>query len=477
MHFSHRFSQRAFQYIKDHDLIHEGDHILVGVSGGPDSTALLECLLELRPFLLIKSLTVLHFDHELRGRESTRDRVFVLGIASEKSLSCWTASEDVKAFAVRKGLSLEMAARSCRHRFFSQAMKALRGDGLALGHHADDQAEELLLRICRGTGPSGMAGMLPRSKQGIIRPLLFARREEILEFLTDLHLSYVVDSSNEKLFCQRNIVRHKVVPLLEQHIHPGVTDTIGRHARLARDEEEYWQECLEAWCEQFTTNPGPSAVVVTLKDLSARHVAFRRRFYRHVVRALIGSCSGIFMNHVEALDRMVKRGRFGRYMKLPGGIMASIGRECLVLTLEHAPPPVSFNDCEEISLFIYGPGVYEAQDFGLVFHVRKESMKAGDEAVVDASANVARMAMDDVLWPLLVRRWRKGDRFKPLGMAGTKKLQDFFVDAKIPRDRRHQVAIVCDREKICWIVGQRLDSRVRVKPSSGEIIVIEAFHG
>lgn len=473
---SHPFLQQILNIIKVKDLIGAGDHVLAGVSGGPDSMALLECLAQLREPLRLGGLTVLHFDHGLRGEEAAREKELVRRAASERSLHLVVGEGKVRDVALREGISLEMAARKCRHQFFREAMQTWRGDKIALGHHAGDQAEELLLRLCRGTGPSGMAGMAPKSGQGIVRPLLFVSRKEILQFLNDLGIRWAKDSSNEELCCQRNALRLEVMPLLEHHFHRRVIETLGRHATLALEEEDYWETLLRDWCGQFTEKPRWNALSVRLRDLQSQHRAFRKRFYRCAVRELTGACSGIFMVHVEALDRFVMGSQSGRHMRLPGGVTLFREGNRLIFSREEGPPflPLRVGRLPEVVL--HGPGIYKAENFRLVLRVQRLGMKEVPD-FRHLSANTACVDADRVRWPLFIRGWQKGDRFQPLGLGGCKKLQDFFVDAKVPRGRRVHIPIVCDVEKICWVVGHRLDDRVKVTSRTREILFFEVLTG
>ncbi len=469
---SHPLIQHASQYIESEKLLQQGDHVLVGVSGGPDSIALLECLFTLRHRFSLGELTILHFDHRLRKEESAKEREFVRQVAQDKSLRFLSAEEDVRSFASREGVSLEMAARMCRHRFFFEKMALLKGHKLALGHNANDQAEEVLLRLCRGTGPSGMMGMLPRNRRGIIRPLLFAHRSEILRFLTDSGIGYALDSSNEKIICQRNALRQKVLPLLEKHLHPQIVRTLGRHTALVRDEENFWEQMICHWFTQFGSREGKSLLSVPVNVLQGQHSAFRKRLYRYVLREMTGTCSGTFMVHVEALDRWVMTSQSGRHMVLPNRVVVHKEGDRFRFTLNEGVLWASPGEAEERGPWMDGPGEYPLPALGARVQLRVHRKGEEGPEPDPQGGFLAHMDAEKVVWPLSLRRWQRGDRFKPLGLRGMKKLQDFFVDAKIPRHERTSVPLVCDREKICWVVGHRLDDRVKINPQTREVLVV-----
>ncbi len=246
----HPLQRRVRDFIRQEQLLAGKDLVLVAVSGGPDSVALLHILVSLRESCGISKIAVLHFDHQLRGNASAADRDFVEALATTFDLPFHCGAEDVLSYHKQHKISVEMAARACRHRFFKDALTRLEAHAIALGHTANDQAEELLLRLFRGSGPGGMSGMHPRTRGGLIRPLLFATRNEIIAYLRDKKLSFREDSSNNDPAYQRNALRHELFPVLEKHFHPRVVEVLCRHARLATDDESCWRDLLAS---QWTT--------------------------------------------------------------------------------------------------------------------------------------------------------------------------------------------------------------------------------
>ncbi|MEN6440859.1 MAG: tRNA lysidine(34) synthetase TilS [Syntrophobacter sp.] len=485
-------ADRSVEYIRKNGLISEGDHILAAVSGGPDSVALLDIFSRLKDNLGISRISIAHFDHRLRGGESDADREFVERLASRYGYEFRDGSADVRDFSREKRVSLEMAARECRHSFLKKAAEAAGAHKTALGHTAEDQAEEVLLRLCRGVGPAGLRAMLPETTEGIIRPLLFARREEVLEYLRGRGLAYREDSSNFEPFCQRNSLRLRVFPILREVFHPGVAATIARYAELARDEESWWDhQVRESWESCAVVSEDGAAL--ELQILRGLHPALVRRLLRHGIEKIRGNLSAIQAVHLEPLFDMAFREMPGKSIRLPGGIEAvQTGGKLLIRGL--ADPmflargnahlssrgrTAGFDsrsggaDVErKMGVQVPAPGHYRLGD--LVFEIavtggpgRAVAPSGGEEAFMDA---------DKVKWPLLIRFWEPGDRFVPLGMKGSKKLQDFFTDAKVPRARRWRVPILCDSDKICWIAGYRIDDRVRTGPETRAILAARLVH-
>jgi|WetSurMetagenome_2_1015567.scaffolds.fasta_scaffold01889_5 tRNA(Ile)-lysidine synthase len=464
------FARGVWNFIHQEQLIAPKDSILVAVSGGPDSVALLHVLVSLQEPCGISRITVLHFDHQLRAEASAADRVFVRTLAENLGLAFHEASEDVGAHARRHHLSVEMAARACRHRFFKDALNRFEAQALALGHTANDQAEEIQLRLLRGTGPSGMAGMRPRTSGGIIRPLLFASRAAISAYLEDQQLSFREDVSNRDPAHQRNALRHEVFPLFERHFHPGVVEVLCRYARLVTDEESFWQELLATHWATICTSEAPSRMVISRRELLALHPALQRRLLRHAIERLRANLQGVYAAPIEAILKLLAGVKPGRSITLPGGLRAAVEGEFLIVSREprEASPIVEQYSSRAMS----GPGRYRFPSFGLALSLTELPAAPTVGPFPDAPKTM-RLDAESVKWPLYLRFWKDGDRFCPLGLGGSKKLQDFFVDSKVPGRERRRVPLLCDQEKICWVVGYRLNDRVKVTPQTKRILVIE----
>ncbi len=412
---SRSLADRSAEYIRKHRLTGRGDHVLAAVSGGPDSIALADILTRLQDQLELRPITIAHFDHRLRGSESDADREFVEEFARSRGLPFTCGTADVRSFGQERGMSMEMAARECRHSFLKDAARKSGANRIALGHNLDDRAEEVLMRLLRGSGPAGLTGMLPAGGEGIIRPLLFASRAEIAEYLAERGLAYRVDSSNLEPVCQRNALRLRVFPILEEVFHPEVSRTIARYAELAADEEDWWDDQVRAALDRCL-RAAESGAALDLAGLRELHPALVRRVLRRVVEKVRGGAGGIHLVHIEPLFAMALRDMPGKRVHLPGEIEA---------LQRGAPDP--------------------------------------RRALMDA---------DKVRWPLCVRFWKPGDRFRPLGMRGSKKLQDFFTDSGVPREQRGKIPILCDRDKICWVAGLRLDDRVKTGPRTLRVVSV-----
>lgn len=463
----HPFQRGVLRTIQQEHLLEGTDSILVAVSGGPDSVALLHLLVTLREPCGITRLAILHFDHQLRGAASTADQAFVESLAKAFGLPFHTATADVHAYRQQHRISLEMAARFCRHRFFREALTRLGAGAIAMGHTANDQAEEILLRLCRGTGPSGMAGMLPKTADHLIRPLLGVSRREILAYLRDHQLDFREDASNFDPTHQRNIIRHEILPFLEKHFHPRLIEVLGRHTRLTQREESFWRELSANQWQALCASETPSRIALDRQRLLDQHPALLRRLLRLAIERLQGNLQAITCGHLEALCRLLAHSTPGRSLQFPRGLRATLEGPLLILSNQAEETPCTATQTFEP--FMDGPGTYQFPSLGLCLTIQEQP---GPPDTPD-SGHTIRLDADTIEWPLFLRTWEKGDRFHPLGLGGSKKLQDFFVDLKIPRRERHRVTLLCDQEKICWVMDYRLDNRVKITPQTRRLLVIK----
>ena len=432
--------------------------------------ALLDCLCGLRTHLEIDRITVVHFNHQLRGQASSEDAAFVESFAGEHCLRSLIGSEDVASYRKAHGGSLEMAARACRHHFFAEAAARCAASGIALGHTSDDHAEEILLRLLRGTGPAGLAGLPPGNAAGTIRPILWATRAEVLEYLARRGIPFRIDASNDEPFCQRNVLRHKVFPILREHFHASTTRTLTRHAELVRDEEDWWRMQVEDSLRSTVVERTDSRIALGASAVLSLHPALQRRILRSAIELLRRNLLGLYSVHIEIIRAWIARneGIGGKTIHLPGGLRATADSGRVVLSLEFH----SGSDDGRVPLHLPSPGAYDSPHLRVELRVEDRCSLPADMCQ-SPSENITWMDAQCVEWPMFMRYWKEGDRFRPLGSKGTRKLQDYFTDAKIPRSRRKTIPLLCDQEKICWIVGHRIDDRIRVTSETRFVLVSE----
>lgn len=450
-------------FIIEHSLILPGDRVLAAVSGGPDSVCLARILADLcrRPELPF-TWTMLHVQHGLRGAESERDEQFCRALADTLQVPCIVKEADIPAARSRGQGSVEMAARRERYRLFLEAALAFPARRICLGHHADDNAETVLFRILRGTGLRGLAGIPVRrtlSQQPeveIVRPLLEETRAELQACLDGVGQAYCTDSSNLSLRPVRNRIRLHLLPELEKVGGPGVRGNLlclAAHARSATDWLDH--EAREA-LGGMTKFIGDRTVRLDALALAQLPRAIRIAAFSGLVERLMGGGPSLLAAHYEALEGLLKSGH--GELHLPRGLRASIESGSLFLEKRGSAQPPSPFALVELAVpgrvDLPGGGSIHARLLGPPFPPLEEIRKQ--------APTLAYLDWNAVRPPLRVRGPQPGDSFQPLGMTGPQKLQDLFVNLKVPRRERPRIPVVLDQQGIVWVAGYRLSHAVSI---------------
>jgi tRNA(Ile)-lysidine synthase len=459
--------EKVHNTVISHRMLQSGDLVVVAVSGGPDSVTLCHLLNRLRHSLKVE-LVVAHVHHGLRGAEADQDALFVENLSQQFRLPVVVQRLQVRSWQKEHGGSLQMAARALRYQCLHQVMAEKGATKLALGHNADDQAEEILLRILRGAGQRGLSGMDPCNHRGIIRPLLECHRHEIMAYLEDHGLAFQHDSSNLKPWCQRNLLRLELLPQLQQAFNSNLNATLLRTSKIFREEEDFWGAHLASWLNEHSLNHGDSGISFPIGPLLETHPAMQKRLLRRVVQEVKGDLREFGFHHTEILLQLCRSPAANRQLDLPGGVRAEKNYDWLTVTLRH-------ETVEDFSFVISDHGFHP-------FPSLKHSMEvalltSGMPVEFRHDSNEAIMDLDRVSFPLTLRSSKPGDRFRPLGLGGSKKLKDFFIDAKIPKSQRRQIPILCTKDHIIWVVGHRLDDRVKLTSHTRRLLRFRYLEG
>jgi tRNA(Ile)-lysidine synthase len=467
---------RVLQFVLQHNLIRSEARVLAAVSGGSDSVALVHILRALDAAGVLRLAGLVHFNHQLRAAADDDER-FVVRLGESMVLPVVTDRGDIAGRARRERRSVEDAARAARYEFFERAREAAGADLIALGHTRDDQAETFLLRLVRGAGPRGLAGMHPRAGI-IVRPLLDCRRAELRAFLAARAIAFVEDETNRDVAIPRNRVRAELLPLLQDRFNPGIVDVLADEAALARDVWA-WQEALAAdAAAQVVRSPaaaGRDAVrEIDVAALIALPLALRRAVLWRVMNELAGG-RPIGFGHVDAAIRLIDRHANGR-VDLPGQRLERIGPR-LVLT-GRSIGAVGRTVATEPNLFHYPlsiPGEVALPEAGCCVSVEAPGAAAARAVVSNPAGASAAVVRGDLCGQTLsVRNRRPGDRFRPVGLGGRKKLQDYFVDRKVARELRATVPIVVDgMDRIVWVAGYEIDEAFRVTDPAQAVLILK----
>ena len=421
--------------------------VLAACSGGPDSLALvqvLQCLAGEQGF----RLAVAHVDHCFRGEASAADERFVAEFCRQRQLPYQAVAIDVPGYLQEHGGSSQDVARRLRYQWLRETAAALGASYIALGHHADDQAETFLLHLLRGAGTEGLAAMA--EQEGLlVRPFLQVRRQEIERYCSEQGLKPRLDESNLKDKYLRNRIRHHLLPDLRDY-NPEIVSALTRTADIIREEHDFVrQEALKAQerCVFWLEN----SCQVELLAYASYHPAVQRELWRQVLEKKRGSLTGICFVHVENLLKLASEGRTGAVQVLPGGWQVRKDYDCLVLEPLAAAAQGPSREAgwqREVDV----PSVTVLPDGSRLETSWLAFAKAADSAVL-------ALPWEAVALPLVVRFRQPGDVFQPAGMGGRKKLKDYLIDAKVPQSQRDQLPLLCDAQGILWVAGLRADAR------------------
>ena len=464
--------QRVIHFVREHNLISVGERLVVAVSGGADSVCLLHVLTQHQRELGMK-LHIAHLNHQLRGAESASDAKYVSGLANHFGIPATIERRDVAAYRNQKGCSLEEAAREIRYGFLADVARAIGTSKVAVGHTRDDQIETILLHLLRGTGIAGLCGLQPfspleyrenKERMEVVRPFLEVTRQETLDYCQQYQLKPRSDSSNLSPAFLRNRVRLELLPALESY-NPSIDKALLRLATIAGDDVSFIEEqALQLWAE-LAREEG-NAIYLDKTKIASLPRALQRQIFRLAVERLVGNLKDIEADHIEAMMSFLSKPA-GKRLCLPQGLTMSTEYDHLVLNSSQASlcplPPLE----TEANLNI--PGETNLPGWQVKAQILQEVAGNNENGLV-ASFGLVKVGRQ-----LAVRRRRPGDRFQPLGMSQTKKLQDFMVDAKLPQAWRSRVPLVCSSERILWVVGWRIDDRVKVTEATTHVLRLE-FH-
>lgn len=451
--------------------------LIVAVSGGPDSLALLHSLHSLRDELGLR-LHGAHLDHRLRGEASRADAHFVASVFANLGIGFTTEEADVYAFQNQHKLSLEEAAREVRYAFLASVSHEQRADAIALGHTADDQAETILMHIIRGAGLTGLRGMEATARRSfdgnevtLVRPLLSVPRSDIEDYCRALGLEPRQDESNLSHEMTRNKVRLELIPSLTQY-NPSIRDALLGLSRSAAQDIAYIEEEVDKVWQQ-TAKQIDDEVVLGIEEFRRLAPAIANHLLRRATLAVKGDLVDVGQSHIEDMARLML-GRAGTSLDLPGGLRFSVGYSDAMLTaMPHDTCPLPPLEGEH-TLNI--PGETLIDGWHVTAKLLSESKRRGAEdshrsTEKGSSAEYTKILdFDSVGADLWVRPRIPGDRFQPLGMSQSKKLQDFMVDEKIPRAWRDRVPLVVSPTGIVWVVGWRIADWAKVSGNSAELL-------
>lgn len=443
--------------LRDYDMLPGPGPVLVAVSGGPDSVCLLTILHELG-----YALRAAHFNHRARGQASEADASFVRGLAERLGLPLHMESADVEDLARDSSSSFEEVARDLRYDFLFKAARSADCGVVATGHHADDQAETVLMRILRGTTPSGLGGIPPcteREGLRIIRPLIRLPRESVLRYLHERGCPFRVDESNRDTRYLRNRVRHELIPQLTRQYNPRLREALGRLSESLYSENELLAALTSTFLSDCLSEDG----TIDRKGFRKGHPALQRRAILRLAWDRGVDCP---FDVVDGAARFVAQGPTGNFFDLGGGVQLCNGRSATTLG---AAETAKAGAGEAIPLAVPG----ETIAFGKRVEIRR--LPGCPEGSLAAYCSSTRQVFDgdSLTGPVSLRHRREGDRFTPLGMKGSKKLKDYLSDLGTPVTQRDAQLLLTGGGQILWVVGHAVSARAAVTEATENLFEVE----
>jgi len=472
---SHKILQKVEQAISRQNMFSKGDSVLVCVSGGPDSVALLHILVQLSPKWEL-TIGIAHLNHCLRGAESDRDADFVADLSARLNLPCYSEAINIRNDPAFRKLSLEATARKVRYDFFDRICRQNEYHKIAMGHQRDDNAELMLMFLFRGSGPLGFSGIPPVREGRIVRPLISIGRNELVAFLNENAITYQVDKSNRDMRFLRNRIRHETIPYIQACCNPGIVETLNRFSKIVRSEDEWMNEIIQPIYEKALVSTSEHRVVLAISALTASPEAVRRRVIRTAIVRIKGDLLRISFSHIEAARELAERQQYPAQLTLPDGIR--IQRNKSLLTFYQVEESLRSQRRElrrrPQSFFYSVSGPVERVTLSetgavLIF----SEIPIGSCMMDNLSDKIALLDMEMLNFPLILRNIQPGDRFSPLGVAGTQKIQKYFIDHKIDRTERRQCSVLLSGNEIVWLSGHRISGHFKVTPSTRRVLRIE----
>lgn len=476
--------KKVKQAIDRNRMLQIGDGVVVAVSGGPDSVTLLGVLKHLSAEYKLW-LVVAHMNHGLRPGPAAEEEALVHRLSARLGLICELRRIDIAALSRMRKTSVEETAREERYRFLETIRHQYNARKIALGHHAGDQAETVLMNLLRGSGRAGLRGIQAVREERFIRPLLGVTRAEISEYLAEHDLPYLTDLSNVDERCFRNRIRHRLIPELKTRYNPRLEENLCRTAEILNLEDDYLQHEVEervADRRMVESDAAHREIRINIPLCLGLHEALQSRLIKHLLLSHAQQKQGVGYAHIRAVKALMQCVRSGGSLHLPFGMEVRREYDVLVIGWRMGPPRGSKAEVqshETVSVAHSAAGII-ACNIGIPGKVRIEAQKmtlsldfVDSSAVRFGDSRAVYMDYACIVPPMVVRTPQPGDRIQPLGMSGMKKLKRHFIDRKIPVRLRGQSPIFVDGHSVIWIVGQLLSERVKLTDKTTKVLRIE----
>ncbi len=458
MNIEKKIDQKVIKFISEQRLVNKNDKILVALSGGPDSVFLLYFLNKFKKNFLHSngyakiSLGAFHLNHKLRGKDAEGDLNFCRDFCSSIGINFYSANKNVKLYADKNKISIEEAGRKIRYEQLQKTAKQYKYDKIATAHIADDNSETVLLNLIKGTGLKGISG-IPVKRENIIRPVLILTKDEILKYLTEKKINYRIDASNESKVYERNFLRHEIIPLIKKRLNPSLDKTLFSSSQIIRNQYSAIQKLIVQNSQDIFSQK-KNELNVLLSELKKIDEEFWGDLFKHAIE---GNFAVEFKSNDFNKIYSLVFNETGKKQNLSNDLIIYREREKLV---------IKKNKKEDFHEFIIHPG--EKVNFGKnklrISWVKKE------EVEINNNRNVEYISADNIGEEFIIRKWKHGDKFFPLGMKGSKNISDFLNEKRIEYNKKAGQFVLTNNGKIVWVIGLRIDNNFKIKENSKKVL-------
>lgn len=472
---------KVSRYIKEYHMLEPGDRIVAGISGGADSVCLFFILLSLKERLGLEIFAV-HINHGLRGAKADRDEAFVKALALNHGIWFQAFHENAAEVAEKGGLTEEEAGRKIRYQAFYQICREQHCNKIAVAHNKNDNAETVIFHLLRGTGLKGLGGIAPvrhimpeecgSGGYMLIRPLLCLARREIEAYLSEKGQGYMTDDTNYELEYTRNRIRHEILPVMEDRINPEAAGHIARAAGFIGEAAAFIEKSAAEVQKRVVRERNGQYFIEAAAFLETEPI-LQAEILKHILGQLAGSRKDIESCHIELLQKLCRQA-VGKQINLPSGILGKRSYDGLILSREKKSGSVDAVK-EDYEIFIQGAGTYSIPGTGAVLRVAVEDYSK-NPMQIPQNDYTKWMDYDKIAHAISLRTRRSGDYFQIKG-GGRKKMKDYFIDSKIPKEERDSIPLLAEGSHILWVLGGRMSEKYKVTEATKKILIATLIGG
>ena len=453
--------EKVLSTIDKHNLIEDGDKIVLGISGGPDSVCLLHILNRLKEKLNIE-LYAAHMNHQIRGIEAQKDALYVADLCDKMGITYFVKSIDVPKYCSDNSLSIEEGARKLRYEMFHEIKQKTKSNKIAIGHNLNDQAETVLMRIMRGTGLQGLRGIEYVRENGIIRPLLDVERKEIEDYCEVHNLNPRIDESNLENIYTRNKIRLELIPYMKDNFNTNLIESIVRMSNNLRSDSDYIESDAE---EKFKDicKVSSDSVEVDINSFKKLHNAIKVRVLRKGIKSILGDTNFIDQKHIDDVMEFESESKINKMLTLPRGVFVYRRKNSILITTTEI-----VEEDIEFSYNIPSNGFVKIKEINAIIETQTMTIDRYKNGKVDKMSR--GFDFNKIKGGIVIRNRQQGDKIKLAG--GTKKLKDLFIDLKIPREERCKIPVIADEDGILQVGEYKSSENYKIDENTKEVLKI-----